>query len=104
MKSAEEPEGAQIGLLHHIFGVRVVARQPARQVIGGVEVGQDCCLKTGEFVLPFQSSSCLPYIINCKTDSRPLLFPTFFNLLIREYWSWKTSNKNVKGFEVSNQM
>jgi len=55
MKSAEEPERAQIRLLHHIFGVRVTARQPTRQVIGGVEVGQDCCLKAGEFALPVQS-------------------------------------------------
>ncbi len=55
MKSAEEFERAHIRLLHHIFGVRVIARQPAREVIGGVEMGQDCCLKTGEFVLPLQS-------------------------------------------------
>jgi len=55
MKSAEEPEGAQIRLLHHIFGVRLIARQPPRQIIGGVEVGQDCFLKTGEFVVLLQS-------------------------------------------------
>ena len=55
MKSAEEPEGAQIGFLHDIFGVRVIARQPARQVVGGIKVRQDRVLKADQFMLALQS-------------------------------------------------
>jgi len=36
--SAEELVGAQAGFLHHVLGIRVVARQPAREIIGRVEV------------------------------------------------------------------
>ena len=55
MKSAEEPERPQIRLLHHVFGIRLVVRQPTRQIVSGVEVRQYCSLKTGEFVLLLQS-------------------------------------------------
>jgi len=45
----------QVELLNHVLSISVTARQPVRQVIGGVKVRQDWFLKTGEFVLLLQS-------------------------------------------------
>jgi hypothetical protein len=45
VKSAKELERAQIGLLDHIRRVDAVLCQPARQVVGRVEMRQDSLLK-----------------------------------------------------------
>ena len=37
-ETAEELKCPQIGLLHHVLSVSVIARQPARQIIGDVKV------------------------------------------------------------------
>jgi hypothetical protein len=47
MKAIEESERAQKRLLHQVFGVVPVACQPARQVIGGIQVRQKGLLKAG---------------------------------------------------------
>ena len=38
MKSVEKSHCAKTGLLGHILGVVIIARQPARQVKGGVQM------------------------------------------------------------------
>src|SRR5260370_37011867 len=39
-EAAEEPEGAQIRFLHHVLGEVIVAGQPAREVVGHIEMRQ----------------------------------------------------------------
>ena len=46
--AAEAVEGAQraqVGLLHDVLGVMVVARQPAREIVAGTEVRHDQALE-----------------------------------------------------------
>src|SRR6516164_6247013 len=47
-EAPKELEGAEIGLLHHIFRILVAARQPPREIVCGVHVGQDRLLKPRE--------------------------------------------------------
>jgi len=42
MKTTEEPERAQVGLLDHVLRVVLVPRQPPRQVVRGVQMRHDC--------------------------------------------------------------
>ena len=45
MKTAEEFPRPQVSFLHNIFRVLVIPRQPARQVVGGMEMRYDCVFK-----------------------------------------------------------
>jgi len=82
MKSAEEPEGAQIGFLQpHLGRPRHCASASApgyRRRRGG---GRTAVSKLASLLCASNLSSRLLHIINCKTDSRPLLFPASPNLL-----------------------
>src|ERR1700746_828244 len=37
-EATDAAEGAERCILHHIFGVRAIARQPVRQIVGGIEM------------------------------------------------------------------
>ena len=45
VKTVEEPECPDTGLLRHVLGIVVVARQPACQVVSGVEMRQHDALE-----------------------------------------------------------
>src|SRR5579871_1943697 len=45
LKSGVESQGAQAGFLYDIFRILVVACQPARQIVGGVQMRQHSLLE-----------------------------------------------------------
>lgn len=45
MKPAKKFQCAQVRLLHYVFRVVVVSRQPARQIVGSIDVWQDGLFK-----------------------------------------------------------
>jgi hypothetical protein len=49
--TAKEPEGAQAGFLDNVFGVVIVAHQPARQIVCGVEMRQRNLFKADRLAL-----------------------------------------------------
>src|SRR6266511_1645470 len=50
MKPAKEFQGAHVRLLHHIFRVMVIPRQPARHIVRRRQMRQDGFFKMGEGV------------------------------------------------------
>src|SRR5207245_10360209 len=55
--TSEKSEGPQVSLLHHVFGVAVIAQQPARKIVGSPQMRQNRCFKTREFASVLQSYS-----------------------------------------------
>src|SRR5215475_13364340 len=80
-KPVKELVGAQEGLLHDVLRVVVVARQPARQIIGRRQVRQDGLLKLSEFAWLSQPLTS-PFLLlhtyktaSLNTVPGPILFP-----------------------------
>src|SRR5215470_10384352 len=71
MKVAEEFEGPQIGFLHQIFRIMVIARQPPRQIVGRIHVRHDDFLEPSECML----IRLLPFFPHMKTAFPGGLFP-----------------------------
>src|SRR5215471_6868688 len=76
-KPGKKLERAQISLLHDILCVRVIAGQPARQIISGIGVWHDALFKTSEFVLFFgHAASMYSGSFTIRTRNPRILFPT----------------------------
>jgi hypothetical protein len=45
VETAEMPEGADAGILQYVLGVVVVAREPTRQIVGGIQMRQHRALE-----------------------------------------------------------
>jgi hypothetical protein len=54
MEPCKEFKSPQVSFLHRIFGVMIVACQPACQVIGSVQMRQNGLFETPDFVLFLQ--------------------------------------------------
>ena len=65
--AAEELVGAKGRLLHDIFCVRVVAHEPARKIVGSVQMRQNSLLKVREFIIFLQT------LFSLRHASDPLL-------------------------------
>ena len=71
VEAVKKSERAQVRLLHHVFRILVIARQPARQVVSRIQMRQYDLFKTSE--LDFFSQ---PYFLRLNRPpfySRPKL-------------------------------
>jgi hypothetical protein len=70
VEAAEEFEGTQIGFLHQIFRIMVIARQPTRQIVCRIHVRQDDFFEPCECIL----FGLIPFFPHKKTVFPGVLF------------------------------
>src|SRR5713226_6310624 len=66
-KPFKKTQGAEIGLLHQVFRIVLVAGQPARQIVGGTKVRQNLLLESRGLISGGQ-----PLLLSDATTSRPI--------------------------------
>src|SRR5271154_4753001 len=54
LEAGKESEGTQVCILDHVLGVLLIARQPPRQVVGSVQMGQNFLFKGAGLILLYQ--------------------------------------------------
>src|SRR4029077_7012224 len=75
VEAAKKPEGTQVCLLYHVFRVLLVPRQPACEVVGGVQVRQNGLFKShtvgllGHWALiPVVGACRMPRVMNAQNS------------------------------------
>src|SRR5215467_5554004 len=90
MEGSEETVGTQQRVLGHVFGLAAAAKQPARQVIGGVQVRHHGCLEAAAVILiqhfrwSVRRQVSLFQALPAITGGASILFPSGRNLQIRK--------------------
>ena len=87
-ETIEESEGAQAGVLHHVFGVVIVAHQKTRQAVGGIEMRQNLPMEIGRLVWFGQSFHTRPHRgVKSRTAVFSFLFPIAVLRRSREFFA-----------------
>jgi hypothetical protein len=85
MKTVKEGPGPDIRLLHHIFRIMVIPRQPARHIVRRRQMRQDGFFKPGEGVLFWQPlfshglTGGPSWVRLCRLLTKRLIFKLFYS-------------------------